>query len=127
MAKAVRRTLIEVDGTLALTLPSPLPLALASFMIYNIAMQMVFRIVMAVLVSGAGGMLCTFYWSGDDAGSWTPWWEVIVWLILTIAGIPLGILLRFPASLLFSFASPALGMIPVAIVVHCLKKKHPEE
>lgn len=89
--------------------------------------MMILRVVTAVIGALAGGMLCSFYWGGDDAGSWTPWWEVVLWLILTALGILAGVVSRFPLSMLFSFSVPMLGMIPVAIAVHFLKRKHPDE
>lgn len=87
----------------------------------------VLRVAADVFAALMGGALCTFYWGTDDAGSWTPWWEVIVWLVLTFAGIPSGLMVRWPLSMLAAFAVPMLGMVPVAIVVHFLKKKHPDE
>lgn len=89
--------------------------------------QSILRISSSIVCAVAGGALCSFYWSGDDAGSWTPWWEVIVWLLLTLAGIVAGCCCRFPLSALLSFSIPMFGMVPVAVVVHVLKKRHPEE
>lgn len=79
---------------------------------------------LAFLGACAGAASSTFVWSADDAGSWTPWWEVALWFI----SIPFGAFAGaaralFPlSSLAISFASSFVFMMPVALFVHFLKK-----
>lgn len=103
-------------------------IAIALIMTYNEDMGIVIgKVCISLLSAAIGGALSSFYWSGDDAGSWTPWWEVIVWLFLTAAGAAIGVKAHFPLSIAISFSVPMFGMMPVAVVVHILKRRHTDE
>jgi hypothetical protein len=63
-------------------------------------------------------------WGNDEPGSYTPVWEVILWLFLVAAGAVLGYVKPF--CTFFGFAAavlvPSAGVLPVVLIVHILKK-----
>ncbi|MCK9169716.1 MAG: hypothetical protein M0P01_04815 [Treponema sp.] len=71
-----------------------------------------------------GLLLSDCIWGSDDPGSYTPVWEVIIWLLLAAAGVAAGYVKPFCvfSGFAFSVLIPVAGIIPVTVIVHILKK-----
>jgi len=71
-----------------------------------------------------GFFLSAWIWGNDDAGGYTPVWEVAVWLLLVAAGAAAGYSKSF--CLFSGFAAavliPVVGILPVTLVVHVIRK-----
>ncbi len=71
-----------------------------------------------------GFFLSDYIWGNDDPGSYTPAWEVIIWFVLVAAGAVFGYVKPFCTFSGFAGAVliPAVGILPVVLIVHILRK-----
>jgi hypothetical protein len=72
----------------------------------------------------AGFFLSAAIWGNDDAGSYTPVWEVLIWFALVVSGVVLAYVKPFCVFSGFAVVVivPSAGMIPVTFIMHVLKK-----